>query len=292
MIFHLLLAVFLAFAANKFFVPDLDYEIKHGFYARIFDFVGDAPDQYRILPLLPLKLLCNWLPFNHAVLLYNGILGFICFELLWVLYGTQKPQKRLLLNLGFAAAYIYTQYTGWRPDSMALLALCLGIAFAVMKISSPKWKLLVLGIGIVALSYSRAEIAFIYAIFFAFYLNDLRLIIFSIVPIAAHFSLQLWIFPEAHYYTKPIMFWDNLGLHFIVNNPATYLILAAIIGFWSPLLRFLRKDIQKNLYFYVLLVGYLGLVLIVGRLNELRLYLPFLPLFLLLLNGERQRTGN
>ncbi|MEM7039731.1 MAG: hypothetical protein AAF570_22345, partial [Bacteroidota bacterium] len=66
LLFHALLAFFLANAANKFFVVDLEYEMENGFYARIFNFQGDAPDQYRILPLLPLKLLCDQLPFNHA----------------------------------------------------------------------------------------------------------------------------------------------------------------------------------------------------------------------------------
>lgn len=291
-IFHLLLAVFLANAANKFFVADLDAELAHGFYARIFDFVGDAPDQYRILPLLPLKLLCNWLPFNHAVLVFNAILGFVCFELLWVLYGTKEPERRMLLNLGFAVCFIYAQYTGWRPDTLALMALCLGFAVLLRQISNAKLKIFVLGLGVLALSFSRAEIAFIYAIFFAFFLKDLRLVIFAIIPIIAHFSLQLWIFPSAHYYTKPFMLWDNLRLHFLLHNPATYLILAVIIGFWSGMLRFLRKDIQKNLYFYILLVGYFGLVLLVGRVNEFRLYMPFLPLFLLLLDGKGERKGN
>lgn len=287
-IFHLLLAVFLANAANKFFIVDLQYEIDHGFYEKIFDFVGEAPDQYRIIPLLPLKFLCKVLPFNTAVLIYNSIAGFFCLELFWLLMPDIETLKRMLFSVIFGMSYVFFQYTGWRPATLGLLLICLGITILIPRIKNKALQWLSLGIGILLLSFSRADMALVYAVFFAFYLKDLRLVIFALFPIGAQLIMQVWLFPDAHYYTKPFMLFDNLRGKFMLRNPMTYLLLAVSVGFGPRILRFLREDIRKNLYFYILFVGYLGLVLMVGRLNETRLYLPFIPIFLLLLNGRNQ----
>lgn len=288
---HALLAMALAQAANKFFVADLDSELANGFYARIFQFAGEAPDQYRILPLIPLKWLCDWLAFNHAVLVYNAVLGMAVLELLWLLSKHLKVQWRWGIGFGMAVAYIFFQYTGWRPDTMGLLLLCCCAAYLLqMPLRDATLRLLLYGASIVLLSFSRADIALIYALYATFYRNG-SYAIWIPLPIVVQLLLQNVFFPEAQYYTKTIMLLDNLKLHYIIQHPATYLIMATALAFWRPIVGFVRVTIQKNYYFYLLIAGYLLLVLVIGRLNEYRLYLPFLPLLLLFAHGSQPKQG-
>ena len=65
--------------------------------------------------MLPLKFLSSHLSFNYAVLIYNATLGFLVFELFWWIMGGVQVRKKYAFNTLFAGAYIYAQYTGWRP---------------------------------------------------------------------------------------------------------------------------------------------------------------------------------
>lgn len=288
--FHLLLAIFLANAANKFFIADLDFELENGFYARIFNFLGDAPDQYRILPLLPLKLLCSYIPFNHAVLLYNLFFAFLVFEMFWWLKGAAAQRDKMLFNLIFAGIYIYTQYTGWRPDTMGLMAAACGAMIAAKAFPIGPIRNFMLLLSILILSFSRADIALIFAIYLAFY--ELKswplrgLLILS--PIAVQALLQFALFPDAQYYSETIMLMDNLSGYYFFRNPATYLIFAALIALWKPISTFFSSTFAKYRYFYLLMGAYLLLVLVIGRVNEYRLYLPFVPIFLVIANRETE----
>jgi hypothetical protein len=283
---HALLAIFVAQAANKFFVADLDHELLHGFYKRIFEFRGDAPDQYRILPLLPIKWLCLWLPFNHAVLIYNVIFGFGVLEIHWRLGRSLALSWRLGLSFGLSILYIFLQYTGWRPDTMGLLLLCGLSALAIKELRDATTRILVYGLCILVLSWSRADIALIYALFGTFY-RKTQYAIWIPIPILSQILMQEAIFPEAQYYSKTIMLADNLKGFYLMQQPATYLFAAAVLIFWRPLRAFWAATIQKNLYFYLLIAGYLVLVLVIGRVNEYRLYLPFLPLLLVIAHGRK-----
>ncbi len=290
LIAHALLAIFVANAANKFFVVDLEYELGHGFYERILAFSGDAPDQYRILPLLPLRLIWSYMPFNHAVLVYNMIFGFGVLELQWQMSRGLQASWRWALGFGLAIAYIYLQYTGWRPDTMGLLLLCYAAAWVLRDMRDASLRMVLYGLCIVALSFSRAEIALIFALFATFYRKRIYAI-FIPIPILCQLLLQWVIFPKATYYTKTFMLWDNLKLHYLSHHPATYLILATIVVFWRPIKSFIDRTIEKNHYFYLLIVGYVLLVFVIGRVNEYRLYLPFLPLLLIVAHGRKQPQG-
>lgn len=280
----------MANAANKFFVVDLDHELTHGFYARIFAFQGDAPDQYRILPLLPLKVLCLYLPFNHAVLLYNCFFGWIVLELLWWLSDKRSLPWRLGLSFGFSILYVFTQYTGWRPDTLGLMTICLASACVLRDMRDAAIRWLFFACGIVALSFSRAEIALFYALFATFYRNKSYAALIPI-PILAQVVLQEWIFPNAQYYSKVFMLWDNLRLHYLLHNPATYLIAAAVLAYWRPIRDFVMQTFRRNYYFYLILMGYVLLVALIGRLNEYRLYLPFVPLLLMIPHESKPAHG-
>lgn len=287
---HALLAVLLAQAANKFFVVDLDYELTHGFYARIFDFRGDAPDQYRILPLLPLKWLCDWLPFNHAVLLYNGLLGLLALELQWRLGSRLSLAWRWGLSFGLAVLYIFLQYTGWRPDTMGLLVLAQGAALGLRDIRDSSLRYVFWGFMVTALSFSRADIALIFALFGTFY-RKMSYAAWIPVPILVQLLLKWVIFPDAAYYTDVLMLRDNLRLYYLFRNPATFLIAGALVAFWRPISSFLRDTFRKNIYFYLLVIGYLGMVMVIGRVNEYRLYLPFIPLLQLITHARKPGSG-
>jgi hypothetical protein len=285
---HVLLAVFVANAANKFFVADLEHEEVFGFYARIFQFIGDAPDQYRILPLLPLKLLCGYLPFNHGVLVYNSVFGFVVLELLWRMTNKLTTTWRWAVGFGYAILYIFLQYTGWRPDTMGLMAICLGAALILRELRDASLRGILFAFAVVLLSFSRADIALIFALFATFYRSRAYALLIPI-PIVLQVLLREVIFPDAVYYATVIMLKDNLRLYYLLRNPATYLILATIVAFYRPIVDFVKRTYKINAYFYLLLVGYFLLTMVVGRINEYRLYLPFLPLFLIITDGAKLR---
>lgn len=296
---HLLLAAFLANAANKFFVGDLEYEAEHQFYARIFDSQGDAPDQYRILPLLPLKALTSRLSFNYSVLIYNIFFGFLALELFsFLMRGWSESRKYSFVAL-FSILYIYCQYTGWRPDTMGLMVAVAGtLALAEGMKTGPIRHLALLG-GIALISFCRADIALAYAVIFAFYYTENWIWrgAMVLVPIAAQLLLQSVLFPDAEYYSEKFMLWDNLRLYYLLRHPATYLILAVLIAWRKPIFTFLRSSLKKYWGAYIIFGGYLLLVLFIGRLNEYRLYLPFVPFFLVmardlqLLSEHEKGTG-
>lgn len=282
--YHTLLAAFLANAANRFFIPDLDYELEHRFYQRIFEGVGDAPDQYRILPLLVLdacwrllKAIRPGTPWNHAVLLFNGLFGFMVLEGFYRLATFWTAYQRLLFNLLFAAAYIYTQYTGWRPDTLGLELACILCVWLWQNAPGrPYWSLP----AITALALCRADVALVFALFQAIYLERARWLktVLVAIPVVTQYVLQTFLFPNARYYTQPFMLFDNLGGYYLAYNPATWGILAAVWLFWDAIRAFARQVRSNYPWLPWLLAGYTGLVLIVGRLNEYRLYLPFIPL--------------
>lgn len=291
---HGLLAVFLANAANKFFVADLEYEALNGFYDKIFAFEGQAPDQYRILPLLGIKSLIQLggLSFNYAVLLFNAGISFLLFELLWMLSPGKEPRKKYLLSFFYALVYTYLQYTGWRPDTQGLVLLCALLSVWVWKWGNKDGSWMITCLLLALLAFSRAEIALIFALFIAWtYTKNWAIrVLFVAIPVAVQLLLQVVIFSEALYYTKALMITDNLSLYYFLRNPATYALIAAVL-IWFPEIKNEAKRLWKDYPLFILLcIGYLALVFVVGRINEYRLYLPFVPLYMLTLH--RGSSGN
>ncbi len=292
---HLLLAAFLSNAANKFFVAAMEEDASR--YDLIFRFVGDAPDQYRILPLLGLKALCLCMPFHTAVLVFNFVLGFVCLELFMPFLKAWKWRKKMAFSVLFAAAYIYTLYTGWRPDTLGLLAICQVVALMALRLPKGLAGQVAMTLGIVALAFSRAEIAMVYAFVLALHFG--RRWLLAVVWMAMAAGVQLLLsevcFPDASYGGAKVMITDNLRGYYLVRNPATWLILAACLIWWKPLSTYVRNTWRNFFYFYLAALGYLLLVLVIGRINEYRLYLPFLPLLLMLLmqasNQDGQKTS-
>lgn len=281
---HLLLAAFVANAANKFFVPDLEYEAAHSFYARIFAFQGDAPDQYRILPLLPVKLLCYWMPFNTAVLIYNFICTFLCFSIFGRLLRGVEAAKAWGFQFVFAGAYIYTQYTGWRPDTMGLVLIAAALAWWNVSVKEDRLRQAGLLAGILALAFSRSDFALAIALFHAVYHVKswpLRLALVAI-PLSAQLLLQWVLFPQAHYYTQTVMIFDNLSGYYLLRNPATYILLASVLAFWPAISKGFAWLRVHYPYFLLIFAAYFVLVLWVGRVNEFRIFLPFCPTLLVL----------
>lgn len=288
---HLLLAFFLANAANKFFTADLDADAKR--YALIFDFAGEAPDQYRILPLLALKALCQWTSFHTAVLIFNFALGFISLELFVPFLRKYPVQTRYTFSVLFSAGFIYTLYTGWRPDTLGLLVLCQVTALVGWKMPQGMPRNVVLTLLLAAMAFSRAEIALLTGVFLA--LHGRRqwvwLVVWCGMAIGVQFLLSRYLFPSATYQTQKVMLADNLRLYYILRNPATWLLAAVCIIWWRGLSTYVRRTYRKFYYFYLIGISYLLLVLVIGRLNELRLYLPFLPLLMMMLNSESTDDG-
>jgi hypothetical protein len=292
---HLMLAAFLANAANKFFVPDLEADESR--YRLIFQFIGEAPDQYRILPLLPLKALCSIWTWHTAVLVYNFALGFLCLEMFTPLLPWKGQHQRLAFSAVFSVAFIYLLYTGWRPDTLGLLLVCLAVCLLALRMKEGPVKDMAITLVLIALAFSRAEIAMAYG--FVLALQGRRRWAMAVLWVGMAAGVQLLlskvVFPKAQYTTDTVMLKANLSGYYLVRNPATWLILAMCLIWWKALSTYLKTSWKKFFYFYLAALGYVLLVLVIGRVNEYRLYLPFLPLLLLLnaaTNYHGQKTSS
>ena len=294
LVVHVLLAAFLANAANKFFIIDLKSELNNGVYQKIFEGVGVAPDQYRILPLLPLKFLCQHLVFNHAVLIFNSVCAFLVFEFFWWFMGKVETQRKYIFQVLFAVTYIYSQFMGWRPDTLALLLVCCATLSGRQCLPEGSvGRLLWATLGLIALSFSRADIGLVYGLFLGLYetRNWALRVLWATIPIAGQLFLQYYVYPDAVYYTEVVMLWDNLSGYYLIRHPVTYLIAAILLLFWRPMANFMRQNWDYHWYF-ILCLAYFVLVLFVGRLNEYRLYLPLVPIFFVDLGRKWKHTKN
>lgn len=299
LLYHVLLAVFIANAANKFFIPDLNFELQHQFYQRIFKGVGYAPDQYRILPLLGLDAvwsLLKWIrpgsPWNHAVLVFNFLCGLLVLEGFYRIAPFWNAYKRLVFNFLFASFYIYSQYTGWRPDTLGLLLMCIGYVWIWQR--NPNRRLIWSVPALLALSFSRSDVALIFALFQILYLEKNRRVgvVLLAIPVLTQLALQKIIFPNAPYYTHTVMILDNLSGFYLAYNPATWGLLAALLLFWKHIRQFCAWIYRQYPLLPGLLAMYVILVFIVGRINEYRLYLPFIPLLLYATAHPRKEAGS
>jgi len=286
--FHLLLAVFVARANDEHFRSFIDWEGARGFYRAILTLQGHAPDQYRILPLLPLRLLEHWMSFRYAVLALNLVALFLCLELFWWTLAHRPPRQRVLVSLLFAALAHFTLYPGWRPDTSALLALC-ALSLAPLRALPPSRRrdALLVG-GITMLSFARADVALVYGIFLqsgrraAGWARALVLL----APLAVQLLLARVVFPQATTYARIWALGDNLSPR-TVETATTFLLLALLLASWESARRWLGEVARNDRPLALACLVLFAAVLCFGRVNEYRLFLPLLPM-LLVADGERE----
>lgn len=295
------------------------------FYQRLTAFSGDAPDQFRLLPWLVLggiqkvgvSVLSGW-PFKFSLLIFWLVSAFGCFEMGWFFLkkptpgpstegrgamdskrnfplssgegpGVGFPQNILIFNGLFAILHPLTQVFGWKPDTLFCHFFCLAAACFFFE------KRVVAGaISLGLLAFCRADVALFYGLFVAIYggLNwPVRALVVGF-PIVVQLVLQRVVFPDAHYYVNWFQLPENLKCWRLFIHPFTWLIMAAGLIFRKEIQSFFNKNGLRWRWAFWLMAGWIVLVFVVARVNEWRLFWPFLPLLMWIqLSGKNENSA-
>lgn len=292
----LFLAFFSSYTTYLMFFTDNDY-IE--FYKKILEFNGAAPDQYRILPYLLMKPIIYvfslklqfFTSFKLAIILFNTVFLFMSFLLLSKLVKNIRTPILFIIFIGFSIFYPIAMFSGPRPITafyVFLISLYFFLYEKEKKFTIPLFSVYAF------LAFSRPDLAVIVLLSTIFYMQEkhkiIKFILFSLVPVFSHLLTSQIIFPEAQYYCKKIMLYDNLSLYFFIHTPGTYLVIAIFLLFYKSIKQEIQQTLYKYKYFYIAIILYLLVIFIVGRLNELRLYLPLFPMILYMYNTKSQAS--
>ena len=90
--------------------------------------------------------------------------------------------------------------------------------------------------------------------------------------------------------TSLVMISDNLSLRFLASSPLTYFLIALLVGYWPSIINFIKQVAKTHVFVLVAMCGYVVTLFVIARLNEYRLFLPFLPLVLWLIDEQKNRV--
>lgn len=292
-----LLATFTALSTYKLHEPHLIRFADN--YHAIIDFTGPAPDQYRILPYLMIKTLMYCLDFNYATLLFN----FLCFvPLYWLLHCrilvALPPRTRYAVLIVFALIYPVAMIRGYRPVTVFLILLVTQVVATYQRlprVALRSYEMMSLSFYLCLISFTRTDIAFLTALFLCLYLgNRLPLLVrgsYLAIPVLSQFLLSRVIFTDAEWshvfftFFLNISSWKYLGIRYLgLSSPLVYLVLLAALAFPESSRSLARFFLTRHRRVLLLLGAYMLLLLFVGRPREFRLFLPFTPMFLMVLN--------
>ena len=293
-----LMAIFSSYASYLIFYahPSLDFD----FYLQIMNFTGAAPDQYRILPYLVFKALYQALgsdgrAIKISILLYNVI--FVYGVLALIESFAKVPTQKLKFNLQtlFVVIYPLFMFTGWRPTTSFIVFVTMLFVCVMQRQNKTVLHHLSALLLIVILSFCRADSAAFLAGFYWLFEKKVPTwskVILVIVPFVAQFILQKVCFTESQYYIKTFMLIDNFKLYYFAINPCTYLLAGIILLKWKTLCQGIQFFWAKHKLFLLMCLAYLGVIFLIGRPNELRLYLPYYPVlvYLVTLYSKPQTT--
>lgn len=290
----ILLAAFTALTTYKLYEAQL-IQYAHT-YDGLIHFTGPAPEQYRILPYLFLKAFSQIADFNIATLIFN----FICFVLVYYIFYSRiltslSSRARWAVLILFSLLYPVFMVWGYRPVtvfSILLVAYIVANYQQLARITPTYRDLGLLAVLLLFLSFTRADTAFFTALFLCIYLRNrlpvLIRICYLALPILVQFVLTESIFPEASYPESIVTFTflSNLSWRqFWFSAPLVYFLLAVALSFPNTIRR-LAVYIRREHMALVFLFGVYTLVIIcIGRPREFRLYLAYIPMMLMVLNG-------
>ena len=290
---YCLLSVFAAFASYRLHLEGFEKVVGDGLDA-IINGTGRAPDQYRIFPYLVLagmkESLSPWFgeSWKYSILLFEAL---SLFGSALFLRGVSSRVPSSYISL-LLLIYPFLMFDGVR--SIAAFILLMSSIF-IFFFSHPSPRVRVkLGFYamLVLFSFTRADIALLVGLVCSVYmlLGIWEKCITVAIPLICQLLLSTKIFPNAQYYSDLIMVSDNISLVHFFNNPMTYLLSGCAIYYWSSIREFMIHLYQEQKFILLLLAGYLLTVFIVGRPNEYRLFLPMLPIILLIL--EKSKYGS
>jgi hypothetical protein len=285
----LLAAAFSAWASYRIHVLPIE-DMALPILAQIVDLQGRAPDQYRVLPYLligALHFLQEFFAGAPSTLRYP-VLVFDCVSL----FAASTMLRRLLpansalhFSLALLLLYPYLMFDGYRPISAFILFLSVLAVLSMKELGSANtasaWRYLLL---VLLLSASRADVALMIA---AAGLGLARPgVLVSItslaIPLLMQGLLQWLIFPEAEYFSAVVMVQDNLSGRFLFASPLTWLLAGLALLYLQQIRTISCFAWRCYRVTAVVVLGYVLTLFIVARPNEYRLFLPMLPVILLL----------
>jgi len=265
------------------------------FFLAIMDFSGRAPDQYRIFPYLLLKgllylcsevqpistvtALINDAPILRTIFIFNLIASFMMLPLLDTLLCPMREKSRHIILILFALLYPIAHFSGPRPVTQIIIILMALMVLLWRRSQSPVMAGFTNTVLILLMAFTRADVALFTAAFLCWHLKANMLLrgLWLVIPVATQAWLQFIVFPEAAYYVPVISLGYNLTPH-VLKYGNHYLLLACLLVFYQQIKPFLLYLWNEQKRFVLLFAGYALTVMIIARLYEYRLYLPFVPL--------------
>ena len=283
--FIIFCSVFSAFASYRLHL-DPFIDLYSAGLEEIINGVGRAPDQYRYLPYLFLDQIRNIL-----TVIVGKDIGWkwplVTFEATFlalglcslVSYSSEQLDKRMIV-LTTTLVYPFIMLDGVRSIASFIFFMSCFLLL-ISKSSFLGGRRGLFYSVLVAFSFSRADVAILVGLIAAHHMHyriSEKLAV-ATIPIVAQILLMQYIFPSAEYFSEVLMFRDNISAVYIVGNPVTYLILGSVIGYWNKFSDFLAAVSEHHRFPLILCIGYIATILLVGRINEFRLFLPLLPIF-------------
>ncbi len=282
----LILAYFASYTTSLiFFSHPADLEVCH----RVVHFAGPAPDQYRIVPYLIIRLFADVASLRLgqigalklAVLAFNMVFLFLALVLLKSIAENVPDNVLWGLLTGFCMAYPICMFAGPRPVTsfyVFVVALYLYFFAAAGRLSTG------LVASYVVLAFSRPDLALMTCLatlpLFPSSQKAAALPLFLIIPLGAHLVTSKILFPHAQYYCPKIMLLHNLSPSMILFTPAAVLLIGIGFLFRTSLAAYFSRTWAAYPSFYWAMGLYFLATMVVGRISEWRLYLPFAPLLL------------
>jgi hypothetical protein len=291
--FYLFASVFAALASYRMHIEGLEEGVFPIFQALI-EMEGRAPDQYRILPYLLIQAIRELLQIvigqeitpKYPVIIFDAL--FLCLSCL-LLKRIFTSINVFPVTLVLLLIYPYLMFDGYRPVESFILFLCVTIT-AVLVLADRKYRPMKF-LGLLAvLSFTRADVALLMALAgLAFLPMALwQRTVAIAIPLAVQWVLSCVLFPDAEYFSTVVMLADNFSGRFLFASPVTYLLIATAVAAHRQIKEFFTFTWQRHRSVLLLLLAYGAVLLVIARPNEYRLFLPMLPIVLILLSEKNQ----
>lgn len=283
----LLAAICASWAAYRIHILAIE-EFALPILEAVINFDGRAPDQYRLLPYALLRAvseLTSLFPFDD----YNLRISILVFDTSFLALAALALRRNFpaivtpkFLWLLFLI-YPYLMFDGYRPISAFILFVCVIAVQALPRAQDGNAMTLSIALtSILVLSFSRADVALLYAFIFATTLHislPSKAVLIGL-PVATQALLSFVLFPNAEYFSAVLMLSRNLSGTLLLASPLSYFVLALALYYWRDILTFSKILLKDDKWFFFAIIGYAALLLLIAMPNEYRLFLPILPLIL------------
>jgi len=292
---YLFLAFFSSLLTFTVFIVFQNQDIQ--IFQDVMEFHGVAPDQYRIVPYVILKVLKSFIDLfdvrysslKVAIILFNFLFLALSYVLQWKTFSNIDNDVFDKIIVLFSFVYPISMFFGFRPVTSFYVFLISAIFYINSKNYLDEKKYLFIFIFLI-FSCSRTDLAVFMAIFCSIYFIENKALKISIlvIPILSFIFLKYVVFPESRYYTHVIMLKYNLTSHLFILllSPLTYLFLGIVCLWKNSVIGFFQYVGRDHKPFLFLIGFYFLLVILFGVIIEFRLWMPFFPFLLFLLDRK------